>query len=87
MEMCRKVGTYFYKQKLIIVVFVAGIICNPVVLMAQSDSNQPCGLDDPYAACPLDTWIWVFCLFAIAFAGYHLYRKNKRSAVLSIRWK
>ena len=55
------------------------LMLNAVFLFAQ---GSPCGGTDPDEVCPLDTWVWVFGFFAIAFAGFHLYRKNKRLAAL-----
>jgi hypothetical protein len=52
-------------------------ILNASVLFAQTNPGEPCGGTDPDATCPLDTWVIVLAMFAVVFAAWHLYRKQK----------
>ena len=38
--------------------------------------GEPCAGVDPDANCPLDTWVIILAVAALAFATIHLYRKR-----------
>ena len=56
------------------------IIASPVMLFAQTGAGEPCSDNDPLDnSCPLDTWVIVLAFVAVAFAAFHLHRKQQRS--------
>ncbi len=61
-------------NKLLIVAAAIGLLIIPSSLFAQ---DFPCGGTDPYATCPLDTWVVVLAGAALLFAVLHLYKKQK----------
>jgi hypothetical protein len=70
---------YSTKFKLLFYIISGGsLLMLPIAAFCQ---DQPCGGDanDPtnQQDCPLDTWVFVFALIALAFATFHLYHKQK----------
>lgn len=63
----------FYKKVLLIISSVVALLM-PSILFAQ---DFPCGGTDPYATCPLDTWVLVLAGTVLLFAAIHLYKKQK----------
>ena len=51
------------------------LMLNVMALYAQP--GEPCGGTDPDATCPLDTWVIVLAAVAVAFAAFHLARKQR----------
>ena len=61
-------------SKILKAIIAICIVSCPSLLLAQ---DLPCGGDDPYATCPLDSWVIVLAAVALIFAAVHLYRKQK----------
>ncbi len=44
-----------------------------------SAQDLPCGGDDPYGVCPLDSWVYLLIPVVLIFAGFQLYKQQKRT--------
>lgn len=49
------------------------------VAMLYAQPGEPCGGTDPDATCPLDTWVIVLAVIAVAFAVFRLTKKQSTS--------
>ncbi|MDB5006934.1 MAG: hypothetical protein JWP45_1327 [Mucilaginibacter sp.] len=56
------------------------LMFNTMLLYAQTttDPSLPCAGTDIDNTCPLDTWVIVLAFLAVAFASFHLFRKQSR---------
>ena len=68
-------------SKLLRAIIAICIVCCPSLLLAQ---DLPCGGNDPYATCPLDSWVIVLAAIALIFAVVHLGRKQKAAPAVKM---
>ncbi|MDB5016251.1 MAG: hypothetical protein JWQ84_1083 [Mucilaginibacter sp.] len=64
------------KVKIIFSVFLLVTLFNGTISYAQA--GLPCAGTDIDNTCPLDTWVIVLAFLAVAFASFHLSRKQSR---------
>jgi hypothetical protein len=68
---------YCLKQRAIVLLtLIFAFILSPVFCFAQTDPDNPCDGSDPFADCPLDTWVIVLAVIALIATTLYLYRKQ-----------
>ena len=66
---------FFNKLFLFFIVFTSGLLLQPGITRAQ---DIPCDGSDPFSApCPLDTYVWVLAIVAVALGAVYIYRQQK----------
>jgi hypothetical protein len=80
--MCRKIMLK-YTNKLITLIFIAGMLLLPAISFADG-GPPPCDDNDIFTPCPvpLDTWVWVLAIAALAFGAVYLYRQQKNQKAI-----
>jgi LPXTG-motif cell wall-anchored protein len=69
---------YYLKQRTIaLLTLTFAFILSPVFCFAQTDPDNPCDGSDPFADCPLDTWVIVLAGIALLATTLYLHRKRK----------
>jgi hypothetical protein len=58
-------------------ILVTGLALMPVISFAQ---DLPCGGDDPYESCPLDTYVWIMAFAALIAGAVIIYKQQKKRA-------
>jgi hypothetical protein len=61
------------KKKYILIIIFLGNFYNCFAQGPGTDCDNP----DPFDPCPLDTWVIVLVLIALAFTVFHLRKKQK----------
>ena len=74
MKMCTRDKFNFNYKTISFVILTVASLLNPFISYAQ---DLPCGGDDPYESCPLDTWVWVLAITALVFGAVYIYRQQK----------
>jgi hypothetical protein len=72
-------GNFKSTYKIVSLIILSGsILLLPSLSFAQG-GDLPCGGDDPTSnnPCPLDTWVWILALIAMAFGTIYLHRQQK----------
>jgi hypothetical protein len=62
------------KKAYFLITLLAAFMLTPAALFAQ---DLPCGGDDPYGNCPLDTNVWILAGIAIICGAVFLYKQQK----------
>jgi hypothetical protein len=57
--------------------FITALVFAASTLSCFAQLDSPCDAADGDAVCPLDTWVIVLVVAALAFTATHLYRKQK----------
>ena len=72
-------GNFNPIYKIVSLIILSGsMLLLPSISFAQG-GDLPCGGDDPTSnnPCPLDSWVWILALIAIAFGTIYLQRQQK----------
>jgi len=72
-------GNFNSIVKIVSLIILSGsMLLLPAISFAQG-GDLPCGGDDPTTSnpCPLDSWVWVLALIAMAFGAMYLSRRQK----------
>jgi hypothetical protein len=72
--MCTRNKVY---NKLLLIIFTAGIMMWPGMLFAQDESCQGGDPTGSSTTCPLDTWVWVLVATAAILGAVILSKKQK----------
>jgi hypothetical protein len=76
---CANVYYNFEKRLTRLCIITLAFILTPVICLAQTDPDNPCDGTDPFADCPIDTWVIAFFAIALVLATLYLYSKQKES--------
>jgi hypothetical protein len=75
---------YHIKQRAVsLLILILIFVLSPVICLAQTDPDNPCDGSDPFADCPLDTWVIVLAGVTLIATTLFLYRKQKRASLAS----
>ena len=75
--MCAKAYNSIKQRSIVLLTLTLGLILSPCICLAQTDPDNPCDGTDPFADCPLDTWVIVLVGIALITTTFYLYRKQK----------
>jgi hypothetical protein len=75
--MCAKAYNSIKQRSIVLLTLTLGLILSPCICLAQTDPDNPCDGMDPFADCPLDTWVIVLVGVALITTTFYLYRKQK----------
>ena len=66
------------KQGFIRKVYLSAVLLAFILMPAASFAQDlPCGGDDPYGSCPLDTNVWILAGIAVLAGTVFLYKQQK----------
>lgn len=79
--MCAKAFYHLKQRSTALLILTIGLVISPAICFAQ-DPDNPCNGTDPFADCPLDSWVMVFSIIVLFLTSLHLYYQKKKSADL-----
>ncbi|MES2426484.1 MAG: hypothetical protein V4560_05900 [Bacteroidota bacterium] len=77
--MCAKAYNLIKQRSVVLLTLTLGLILSPYICLAQTDPDNPCDGTDPFADCPIDTWVIALFAIALLLATLYLYSKQKES--------
>jgi len=75
---CAKAFYHLKQRVVVLLTLTIGLVISPAICFAQ-DPDNPCDGTDPFADCPLDSWVIALFSITLLSATLYLYRKQKVS--------